>query len=124
MLIQLFFIPKKDKTVRWVSNFRQLNQMLRQRVYPLPKIQDALHWRPGYKYFIKIDLSMRNYTFELNEESKNMSVIVTPLGKFRNKQLPMGVSQPPDLCLPGNYGKYSSRYPRSGSIFGWYWNFH
>jgi transposase InsO family protein len=93
-----FIIPKKDKTVRWVSDFRKLNSMLRRRVYPLPKIQDVLHRRPGYKYFTKIDLSMCYYTFELDEASRNLCVIVTPFGKFRYKRLPMGVSQAPDLC--------------------------
>ena len=53
-----FIIPKKDGTVRWVSDFRKLNVNLRRRVYPLPRIQDVLYPRPGYQYFTKIDLSM------------------------------------------------------------------
>jgi hypothetical protein len=53
-----FIIPKKDGTVRWVSDFRKLNAKLRRRVYPLPRIQDVLHRRPNYQYFTKIDLSM------------------------------------------------------------------
>jgi Reverse transcriptase (RNA-dependent DNA polymerase) len=93
-----FIIPKKDGTVRWVSDFRKLNANLRRRVYPLPRIQDVLHRRPNYQYFTKIDLSMCYYTFELDEKSKNMCVVVTPFGKFRFKRLPMGISQAPDLC--------------------------
>ena len=93
-----FIIPKKDGTVRWVSDFRKLNANLRRRVYPLPRIQDVLHRRPNYQYFTKIDLSMCYYTFELDEKSKNTCVVVTPFGKFRYKRLPMGVSQAPDLC--------------------------
>ena len=34
----------------------------------------------------------------MDEESKNMCVIVTHFGKFRYKRLPMGVSQATDLC--------------------------
>ena len=93
-----FIIPKKDGTVRWVSDFRKLNANLRRRVYPLPRIQDVLHRRPNYQYFTKIDLSMCYYTFELDEKSKNVCVVVTPFGKFRFKRLPMGISQAPDLC--------------------------
>ena len=83
---------------RWVSDFRKLNQMLRRRVYPLPRIQDVLHRQPGYIFLTKIDLSMRHYTFELDEANKNLRVIATPFGKVCYKRLPIGVSQAPDPC--------------------------
>ena len=34
-------IPKKDNTIRVVSDFRELNKVIRRRVYPLPRIQDV-----------------------------------------------------------------------------------
>ena len=38
------------------------------------------------------------YTFELDEASRNLCFVVTLIGKYRYKRLPMGVSQAPDLC--------------------------
>ena len=73
-----FIIPKKDGSVRWVSDFQKLNANLRRRVHPLPRIQDVLHQRPNYQYFTKIDLSMCYDTLELDEKSKNLCVVVTP----------------------------------------------
>ncbi len=41
-------IPKKDETVCVVSDFRKLNKVIRQRVYPLLPIQDMHNCQTGY----------------------------------------------------------------------------
>ena len=93
-----FIIPKKDNRVRWVSDFRILNDMLVRKQYGLPRIQDILRRRKNYKYMTKIDISMQFYTFELTEESSWLCVIVTPFGKYRYLRLPMGICNSPDFA--------------------------
>jgi hypothetical protein len=93
-----FIIPKKDGRVCWVSEFRKLNEMLACSTYPLPRIQDILTRRSGYKFFTKIDISMQYYTFELTDRASYWCAIVTPFGKFRYKCLPMGVTLSPDIA--------------------------
>lgn len=92
-----FIIAKKDGRVRWISDFRQLNKVIRRKVYNLPKITDILKRRKGYRYLTKLDITMQFYTFELDEESKNLCVICTPFGNYRYNRLPLGVSQSPDI---------------------------
>ena len=72
--------------------------MIKRKVWQLPRIQDILKKRSGYKFFTKLDLSMMFYTFEMDEASKNLCAIVTPFGNYRYTRLPMGVKQSHDIA--------------------------
>jgi hypothetical protein len=44
-----FIIPKKDGSVRFISNFWELNKRIRRKPFPIPKIQDMLLKLEGFK---------------------------------------------------------------------------
>jgi hypothetical protein len=93
-----FIVPKKDGRAGWVSDFRELNKLIKRKTHPLPRIMDALCKRSGHKLFTKLDISMQHHAFELDEESKDLCVIVTPHGNFKHNRLPMGIKQAPDFA--------------------------
>ena len=93
-----FIIPKKDGTVRWVSDFHMLNKWIERKQYPLPKIQDILQEQCPYQFITKIDVSMQYYTFRLDQQSSELCTIVTPFGKYRYTGLPIGICQSSDFA--------------------------
>jgi hypothetical protein len=92
-----FVTPPKNGRTHWVTDLRELDKVVRRQEHPLPIIQDILRKLTGYKFFTKIDISVQYYTFELDEESKDLCTISTPFGKFKYNRLPMGRKCSPDI---------------------------
>ena len=92
-----FIIPKKDGTVRVISDFRKLNTKIKRKPYPLPRISDTLQNLDGFSYATSLDLNMGYYHIVLSPAAADMCTIVTEFGKFRYKRLPMGVAGSPDI---------------------------
>ena len=74
-----FLIPKKDGRVRWISNFCELNKLLKRARYFLPSIPTTIQRRAGFSFITKLDVSLGFYTFELSPQAQKDCVISTPL---------------------------------------------
>ena len=56
-----FVRPKNNKTVRLLSNFRKLNQIIHRKPLPVPKIQDMLLNLNGFTYTYSLDVNTEYY---------------------------------------------------------------
>ena len=56
MASPVFFIKKKDGSLRLVQDYRMLNDMTVKNKYPLPLISELVNQLRGAKYFTKLDV--------------------------------------------------------------------
>ena len=47
---QTFMIPKKDGSVRFISDFQELNKRILRKPHPIPNIQDMFRNLEGFKW--------------------------------------------------------------------------
>jgi transposase InsO family protein len=92
-----FIIPKKEGTVRLITDFRQLNKAIVRKPWPMPHISDLIHDIGPYTYVTALDLSMAYYHFELDDHLTQLTTFILPFGLFCYRRLPMGLNISPDL---------------------------
>jgi hypothetical protein len=78
-----FIIPKKNGTVRFISDFGKLNEELKRKPYPIPKIAQILQELEMFAYATSPNLNMGYYTIRLHPTSQQICTIVTPFGKYQ-----------------------------------------
>jgi hypothetical protein len=80
--IPSFAIPKKNGTIRIVTDFRELNLLLKQRChpFPIPKIGDMIRSMEGFTFASELDLNMGYYhiKLELDADAQKLCIIVFP----------------------------------------------
>jgi hypothetical protein len=92
-----FKIPKKDKTVCFLSDFWKVNKRLVRKPFPIPKISTVLQEIEGFSYATTLDLNMGYYTIRLDPDASKICTIIFPWGKYSYKRLPMGIAGSPDI---------------------------
>jgi len=92
-----FIIPKKDGTVRFITDCREVNRRIVRKPWPMPHIADLLQDIGRHSYASALDLSMGCYHFKLDKKLQDVSTFVLPWGLCKCLRLPMGLSIGPDL---------------------------
>jgi hypothetical protein len=80
-----FIIPKKDKTVRFLCDFWEVNKRLVRKPFPIPIINTVLQEMEGFSFATALDLNMGYYTIRLDPDASKICTIIFPWGKYSYK---------------------------------------
>ena len=88
-------IRKKDGTVRWCVEYRDLKNKTVKDTFPLPNIQDMLDSLADNVYFSTLDMASGYYQIELKDEDKRKTAIITRYGLFEHNRMGFGLCNAP-----------------------------
>ena len=98
-------VPKKTEgTVtplsaahRLVVDYRKLNNIIENVVYPMPRISDIISDYHGCSCFSNVDIRHAYYTIELEQSSRQYTAFSCEFGKYQFKFLPQGLKVSPAI---------------------------
>jgi len=81
-VVPCFYIPKKDRSLRLVQDYRKLNQVMIKDKIPLPLIGEVIDKLKEAKYFNKLDLIWGYNNIQIKEGDKWKAAFLTNKGLF------------------------------------------
>ncbi|CAF3889578.1 unnamed protein product, partial [Rotaria sp. Silwood1] len=91
-------VKKPNGKIRICGDFKvTINPQILIDQHPIPSIEELLARLNNGQKFTKLDLSDAYLQVELDEPSKNLVIINTPLGLFRYNRMPFGISNAPAI---------------------------
>jgi len=88
-------VPKPDGTMRFCVDYRQLNKVTVQDVYPLPRMEDCIDVLGDAKVFSTLDCNSGFWKKPVADEDRDKTTIVCHEGAYRYIRLPFGLSNAP-----------------------------
>jgi hypothetical protein len=86
---------KKDGSLRFCVDYRNLNQLTRMDAYPLPCINSCIDSLSGSRWFNTLDLASGYWQVEMEESSRPKTAFVTHQGLFEFNVMSFGLTNAP-----------------------------
>ena len=87
----VILVKKKDDSMRFVCDFRGLNDVTKKDSYPLPHIRDVIDKMEGAKFLTTLDAATAYWSMPVAEEDKEKTAFSVPRGKFEINVTPFGL---------------------------------
>ena len=91
----IFFVKKKDGSLRLVVDYRGLNKVTIRNRYALPLISSLLERLSGAKYFTKLDLRGAYNLVRIRRGDEWKTAFRTRYGHFEYTVMPFGLTNAP-----------------------------
>ena len=125
-------VKKKDGSLRFCINFRQLNAATVKDAHPLPRIDDLLDALHGARWFSTLDLKSGYWQVPIMERDKEKTALCTSSGQlYEFNQVPLGLCNAPatfsrlmDCVLSGLHWETCLFYLDDIIVFSSTWEEH
>ena len=89
--VPIILVKKKDNSMRFVCDFRGLNDVTKKDSYPLPHIRDVIDKMEGARFWSTLDAASAYWSMPLAEDAKDKTAFLVPRGKFEFNVTPYGL---------------------------------
>lgn len=87
----IILVRKKDNSMRFVCDFRGLNDVTKKDSYPLPRIRDVIDNMQGTEYWTTLDAASAYWSIPVAETDKEKTAFSVSRGKFEFNVMPFGL---------------------------------
>jgi hypothetical protein len=91
-------VRKKDDSVRWCIDYRQLNDCTVKDAYPLLKISMCLDCLDNVSVFSVMDLQSGYWHLQTAPEDRHKIAFITKYGFLEYTEMPFGLCNAPSMC--------------------------
>jgi hypothetical protein len=92
---QVFFVPKKDSTLRLCMDFRGLNKITKKNCYPLPLISESIDRLASAMYFTKLDIEEAYHKLRIASGDEWKTAFRTRYGHYEYTVVFLGLVNAP-----------------------------